>query len=408
MPFNGDFNQTKHQTLCEANKYDVEQQIFIAFLKAQRYSENEIGNVTGNDTRIVADNWDRGIVLDNLTIIDVADLAGVSVSTVSRVLNNHPDVSKKTREKVMAIINEHTYIPNNSARSLKRESIKAVAVIVKGFSNPFFTSMLTVIQQELEENRYIAMLHQVDPNQDEVEAAISLCKEKKPRALIFMGGNFQHSRDKLARLNVPYVMLTITMHKNVDRGTFSSVAIDDYAASYRVGEAICKAGHKSFGVISSYTNDKSISRLRLDGFKKALQDNGLQLNEKAVAYAGQFSRAAGYEAAKQLMQTAKFTALFCISDILALGAIRAIHDEGYSVPEDISVIGFDGIDEGRYSIPSLATVKQPGMEMAYECVQILLNQLRKGSPHEHMVFKETLLDGESFYAPNGINGFKQG
>lgn len=334
--------------------------------------------------------------MNDLTIVDIADLAGVSVSTVSRVLNKHPDVSAKTCKKVLDIINQYGYVPNNSARNLKRESMKAVAVIVKGFSNPIFTAMLGIIQHELEQNGYTMILAQVKTNQDEVGAAISLCKEKKPRGLIFMGGNFRHTRGKLAMLDVPFVMLTITMHNNVDRGAFSSVTVDDHAAGYNVAQKIFEEGHRRLAAIGSSANDISISRLRIEGFRSAMQSNGLANEDSQIAYAGEFSYKAGYDAAKELLRRAQFTCLFCISDILAFGAIRAIHDAGLSVPQDISVVGFDGIEEGRYHIPSLATMKQPETDMAYESVRILLNHIRSGAPHRHLLFDAVFQQGESF------------
>lgn len=335
--------------------------------------------------------------MEDLTIIDIAEYAGVSVSTVSRVLNNHPDVSAKTREAVLRVMEKYNYVPNNSARNLKRESIRAVGVVVKGFSNPFFTPMLRVIQHELDDNRYMMLLHQADPNEDEVEAAIALIKEKKPRGLIFLGGNFSHSRDKLALLNLPFVMTTITMHKDVDRQAFSSVTIDDYAEGYSVTDHICKAGHRKIACIGFSQDDKSIARLRINGFFQALRDNGLDDSEQRIAFAGESSRQAGYDATRRLLETTEFSCLFCVSDVIALGALRALHDAGKRVPQDVSLVGFDGIEEGRFSIPSLVSMKQPDVEMAHTSVQLLMNCLRrKGAVHEHRIFKAEFLEGESF------------
>ncbi len=336
--------------------------------------------------------------MDGITIVDVAEKAGVSVSTVSRVMNNHPNVSEKTRHKVHNIINEYGYIPNNSARNLKRESLKAIGVIVKGFSNPFFISMLSIIQKELEEKRYIMILHQVQEDQDEVIAAISLCKEKKPHGLIFMGGNFEHSSKKLAMLQLPYVMLTITLHGAVDRTCFSSVTIDDYAAGYAITDKICKLGHKKIAAIGFSPEDISVSRLRITGFLQALHDNNINIGQDPVWYAKEYTMRAGYDTTTQLLNHGPFTCLFCISDTLALGALRALHDAGLSVPQDISLVGFDGIDAGRYSTPSLATMRQPIAQMAHKSVQVLLSHLRQGTPHCHLLFEGEFLAGESFAA----------
>ncbi|MDL2323674.1 LacI family transcriptional regulator [Ruminococcaceae bacterium OttesenSCG-928-A16] len=332
-------------------------------------------------------------------IQDIALLAGVSKSTVSRVLNNHPDVSEKTRQKVLQVIEAQSFIPNNSARNLKREPIRAVAVVVKGFTNPLFTQMLTIIQKKLEEHDYLMLLHQVDPVQNEIEEAISFVKEKKPKGLIFLGGNFQHQREKTAMLGVPFIMVTISMHKKVDRNLFSSVTVDDYAEGYAIADKICKAGHTNVAAIGYRQDDKSISRLRIEGFLQALRDNGTQPDENCVAYAGTFAYQAGYQAAQKLIRAdSSKTCLFCISDMLALGAMRALHDEGLRVPEDVSVVGFDGVEAGRYNIPSLATVKQPYEEMANQSVQILLGCMEKKQPHQHIIFKAEYLDGESFAA----------
>lgn len=333
---------------------------------------------------------------NEVNILDIARYAGVSVSTVSRVLNNHPDVSAETKQKVKAIIEEHSYIPNNSARNLRRESLKAIGVIVKGFTNPFFTRMLDIIQNELQERRYLMLLQQADPNQDEINAALSLVKEKKPRGLIFMGGNFTQQPDKLAMLDIPFVMTTITINEGIERSAFSSVTIDDYAEAYRVSDRICKAGHRDICAIGATSDDKSISHLRIEGFRKALHDNGCDVGEDRLEYAGEFSMEAGYNAAKRLLERSVFTCLFCISDLHALGAIRAIHDAGRRIPQDISVIGFDGLENAKYSIPSLATVKQPEEKIAHAAVSILMNRLQKSAAHEHMLFEADFQEGESF------------
>lgn len=211
-----------------------------------------------------------------------------------------------------------------------------------------------------------------------------------------MGGNFTQSSEKLAMIDVPYVMLTITMDENIDRKTFSSVTIDDFQSGYEIANRIYDAGHRKVAVIASGHDDMSISRLRLDGFRCGLNEHNIELGEDKIAYTDDFTRAAGYECVKELLERTQFSCLFCISDIMALGAIRAIHDAGLSIPKDVSVIGFDGLDEGRYSIPSLATVKQPGEEMARRSVYILLNRLRTGASHKHDLFNVSFLEGESF------------
>lgn len=335
--------------------------------------------------------------MNDLTIIDIARLAGVSVSTVSRVINKHPDVSAATVEKVAAVIERYSYVPNNSARNLKRDSSKAIGIIIKGLTNPVFITMLKIIQREIERNGYSLIMAQVDPNHDEVTTAISLCKEKKPRGLIFMGGNFRHAQGKLQMLDAPYVMLTITM-RDVDKNTFSSVTVDDFAAGRSVADAIYAAGHRKVAVMGSRAEDMSISRLRIDGFIKGWTEHGLCLPKERVAYSGSFAYKAGNDATVELLKSLEFTCLFCVSDTQAIGAMRAIHSAGLRVPEDISVVGFDGIDECAYYIPSLTTMRQPFEKMANNSVQLLLGHIRSGAAHKHLVYQAEWREGESFQA----------
>ncbi len=131
------------------------------------------------------------------TIKDIAQICGVGVSTVSRAINNHPDINSETKEKIMSAIREYGYVPNDSARNLKRVDAKAIAVLVKGIANPFFTSMITVIEQECKKRHYSMELSHIEADEDEVDVAQKVVKEKRLRGIIFLGGLFSHSEEKL-------------------------------------------------------------------------------------------------------------------------------------------------------------------------------------------------------------------
>ena len=126
--------------------------------------------------------------MEELTIKDVARICGVGVSTVSRAINNHPDINPETKQKVMDTIREHGYIPNNSARNLKRIDAKSIAVLVKGMTNPVFSSMIKVIGAEIKRKKYNMVLNHVNSNEDEVDVALEVVKEKRVRGIIFLGG----------------------------------------------------------------------------------------------------------------------------------------------------------------------------------------------------------------------------
>ena len=131
--------------------------------------------------------------MESITIKDVARICGVGVSTVSRAINNHPDINPETKEMIMQVIKENHYVPNNSARNLKRSDARAIAILIKGISNPFFNSMIKVFEEEIQKKKYTLVLQHVDEWQDETEVALELEKEKRLRGIVFLGGFASHS-----------------------------------------------------------------------------------------------------------------------------------------------------------------------------------------------------------------------
>lgn len=335
---------------------------------------------------------------ETVTIHDIARYASVGVGTVSRVINNHPDVSDKTREKVLAVIQEHGYIPNNSARSLKRDAIQGIGVIIRGFTNPFFVAMLEVIQKELREQDYIMFIEPIDTMREtnEVEAAISLVKEKKLQGALFLGGELQAHAQQLSLLDVPYVTVTTTVEHGVDPASFSSVRVDDYLEGRRIGLRILEAGHRDIAVVGFRTATQPVSGRRIIGFLSAMEEYGVVVQEGFLDSDKDFSVSAGYAAAQKTLQQTQSSCMFCMSDTIALGAIRAVHDYGLTIPDDVSIVGFDGIIETQYSIPTIATVRQPGEQMARTSVRFLLERIRNKAKNQHVILEAEFLPGESF------------
>ena len=164
--------------------------------------------------------------MEEITIKDIARICGVGVSTVSRAINNHPDINPETKEMIMRVIKENNYVPNNSARNLKRQDAKAIAVLVKGINNSFFSQMIKVLEEEIKEKSYAMVLQHVDYDEDEVEVALKLVKEKRLRGIIFLGGYLVHSEEKLAQLHVPFILSTTGMlPKGFSRNTYSDLVI---------------------------------------------------------------------------------------------------------------------------------------------------------------------------------------
>lgn len=338
--------------------------------------------------------------METITIMDIAKLCGVGVSTVSRAINNHPDINEDTKAMIMKVIKENNYIPNNSARNLKRSASKTIAVLIKGIGNPFFNKMLKVFEKEIQEKKYSFLLHRVEEHEDEVDIAIELEKEKRLKGIVFLGGFFSHSEEKLQQIKVPFVLSTIGVTDKIDKTIYSSVAVNDIKESYKMVDYLCKLGHKKIAIITPTPEDESIGKLRLEGYVKALEDNNIPYNHNLVGYIEDdmetYSMQYGYQVTKNLLISGEeFTAIYAIADSMAVGACRAIFDMGKNVPEDYSVAGFDGMDITYYYNPTITTICQPVEEMAYETIKILFDIIHNKKCQENKIFPAELVVGQS-------------
>ena len=338
--------------------------------------------------------------MESITIKDVARICGVGVSTVSRAINNHPDINSETKEMVMRVIREHNYIPNNSARNLKRSDSKTIAVLIKGISNPFFSEMIRILEQEIQKKKYSFVLHRVEDEEDEVDVALELVKEKRLKGIIFLGGFFSDRQEKLGQLEVPFVLTTIGVPDQEGSGLYPSVSVDDYAESYKMVDYLCDLGHKRILILAARADDESIGKLRLEGYRRALRDRGIEPDEKLCVYMREdlesYSMENGYASMKSALERGlDFTAVYAISDSVAIGACRAIFDAGKRVPEDYSVAGFDGLDIANYYNPTLTTMRQPVEEMAYAASKLLFRLIRQEGKPKRQVFPAELVVGTS-------------
>lgn len=339
--------------------------------------------------------------MEEVTIKDIAKICGVGVSTVSRAINNHPDINPETKEMILHVIKEHGYVPNNSARNLKRTDTKSVAVLVKGITNPFFSDMIKVIEEESKKKHYSMYLQNVEEVDDEIDVAQELIKEKRLRGIIFLGGLFSHSEEKVNKLTVPFVFSTVaSFPENYDKQFYSSIAVDDRKESARLVEYLIGLGHKKIAIIVTRPSEESIGLLRLQGYKDALTKHNIPIEESLIIDAEydteHYSMKNGYLAAKDLIRSGKeFTAVYAVSDTLAIGVQRALLEEGLKIPEQVSVAGYDGLNMVQYISPSLTTVKQPVEAMAKETIKLLFDIIAGKKEHQHIRLEAKICENES-------------
>ncbi len=331
-----------------------------------------------------------------MTIKDIARLSGVGVSTVSRVLNDRPDVSEESRRRVLQVIAEYNYLPNNSARSLVRTKSDAVGLVVRGVQNPFYTGIIRAIERDLDAADFTMVMRQIGSCEDEIKCGAMMEREKRLQGIIFLGGRSDYSPADTALLNVPFVCCSYTnTYGTLDPTKYSSVSIADEQEAYRAVMDLAQKGHRRIAALSTDPRDWSIAQLRCSGYAHALHDLGLSLEDGEIIRADDFTIESAYRAVtERLKRPADFTAIFAISDDMAIGAMRALRESGRSIPEDCSIIAIDGLTVSEYIYPMLTTLCQPTDEMGAKSVEILMSVIRGGS-HRHLILPTTLRTGQS-------------
>ena len=330
-----------------------------------------------------------------MNIKDIAQIAGVGVSTVSRVLNDHPDVKEETRAKILEVIKKNNYIPNNSARVLKQINTTNIGILVKGVFNPFFSSILKIVSTSVEEAGY-TMILQHHNNENDIETLLGFIKEKKLQGVICLGGNFLDLTDEvLVEVDTPIVLVSVDSVTRKNLKSCSSISINNQQASYMAVSYLINKGHKEIALMLGERADFGISRQRYEGYKKALVDYYIPFNEQYILY-GEYDCKEAYERTLELLRSQKqITAIFAISDMMAIGVAKAVVDLGYKIGEDISIMGFDGMDIATYYEPSITTIKQPKQDIGLRSVDLLLKLLSGKAENVHIFLDVKLVEGGS-------------
>ncbi|MDK0862293.1 LacI family DNA-binding transcriptional regulator [Clostridium perfringens] len=333
-----------------------------------------------------------------MQIKDIAKIAGVGVGTVSRVINNCPDVSEKTRRKVSKIIEKYNYVPNNNARLLKMNDTKNICVFVRGVYNPFFSEIVNYIREEISKAGYFMILQQEEYKNgtEEIKSMLSLIKENKLKGIISLGAQLYNIDSKLFNeIKIPIVFTSADVLKDNDIDSISTIKVENRYSSYNGVKYLINKGHRNIAILLGDINDKGISIERFNGYKRALFEENFLVNKKYIKY-GKYECKFAYEKTLELLEESKeVTAIFAISDLMAVGAAKAITDKGLRVGEDIALLGFDGMDMTKYYFPGISTIEQPKERLAKESINLLLDLINKKSKNRNIVIETNLLERES-------------
>ncbi|MGG0717751.1 LacI family DNA-binding transcriptional regulator [Robertmurraya massiliosenegalensis] len=339
------------------------------------------------------------------TIKDVARLSGVSMSTVSRVLNSPESVREDKRIKVQKIIEELKYHPNALARGLISKRTQSLGVLIPDISNLYVSEIMKGMEDAAHNLGLNLILCNTDRNQEKMIRYLKVLKEKQVDGIIFTSEPITEAVFQIFdQLNIPIVLAaTQSIEYNIP-----SVKIDDEKAGYDAACYLMDQGHVDIGMISGPTTDVIAGFPRYFGFKQALKDRlGRSQIDKFIEF-GAYQFEDGYKGMERLyLKNPHLTSVFCASDEMALGAISYLHKIGKEVPNDISILGFDNTKIAKMSIPQLTTVAQP----MYEIGKFAVNKLEcvinsEGLDEVRTYVKHTIIERES--VKNNDSQIKEG
>ncbi|UOF88676.1 LacI family transcriptional regulator [Fodinisporobacter ferrooxydans] len=317
----------------------------------------------------------------SLTINDIARLAGVSKATVSRVINNGKTVDPKLRDNVLSVIEQVNYRPSALARGLVKNESNLIGIIVPEIANIVFGVMLEGVSKVAEIYGYDIMLSLTEKSTKKEIHYLNLHRDKQVDGIILSSRSLKKEHiEIIERFEIPCVLIG---QKSSVPG-IPSVHLDNFSASYEAVKTLIRFGHRKIAMIRAPLDDGESGDERFRGYATALADEGIQFEDDWISVSD-FSAAEGYVAMKQIIESGfQPTALFAASDKIALGAMNYLQDQGYMIPRDISIFGFDDMDVTELVRPKLSTVHYSSIEMGMTAFRNLIKLIKKEEiPAQH-------------------------
>lgn len=333
-----------------------------------------------------------------VTIRDVASHCGVSISTVSRALNKYTDISHETKERVLASVEELGYIPNIIGRGLSSKNSKGIGFIVSGLldinrhDNQWSLILQGIYKFALEKGLEVS-IYTNDSSVGNQRTYEQFCRERSLAGAVLCGITTKDAYFRtLMATEIPCVLIDVPI---VGKQT-GCVSIDNVEASRDIAEYLISLNHSKFLIIAG-KKDAAVTLERIAGTNASFSDHNIKLTNEIVEYCD-FNEAMAYDAVMKHLKTYGKTqtdAFICMSDVMALGVLRAIADCGYSVPEDFSVTGFDDIAIAQYARPALTTVRQDATASGYQGARLLKKIIENPENAKHVFLPHQLIVRDS-------------
>ena len=317
-----------------------------------------------------------------ITLKQIAEECSVSITTVSNILNGKSNVSEDTKERVLKVIKATGYRPNYMARGLRASKTNSVGIIIDDLTEFSSTGIIDGIMSYFDDHKYKAILENLrfyskwgtkwyhnKGYEDSVQQAIDEFVSIKVDGIIYVAGHARAISCIPENLNIPFVI----SYAFTEQNDISSVEFDDVKAACDMTNHLIQNGHKKIAVIAGSKNNIHTER-RLEGFKKAMTDNNLSVNNNDIKF-GKWDSESGYECAKELLEASDYTAIFCFNDLMAAGAYDCLYEKNLVPGKNISVAGFDNRTMSQYLKPALTTVEIPLYDIGRKSAELILNQI---------------------------------
>ncbi len=336
-----------------------------------------------------------------MNIRDIAQLANVTPGTVSKVLNNYPDISNSTRQLVLKIIEENKYKPNSYTRQQKGVGSKpSIGLIIESVYTSLYETLAEILSIRLHNGNYTILSYHdnyyAQDKSEKFQELVTYANSNSLNGIIYIGGNFEQvSQDRFNELKCPTIFVNAVLPNNMEATSYSSVQVNHYETAYRQMSYLISKGHKNICTLISSNNDNSVYGTRAKAYTDALSDNHLEHNLSYFIEGG-YSYERSYNGLVHLLkQHTDISAICCVTDIVCIAVIRAIHDIGKIPGKDIEIISFDGLEEVNYYVPSITTFAQPINDLTICIYDLLIGLINKERSPQHITFQAKLITNES-------------
>jgi len=325
----------------------------------------------------------------SITLKDVARLAGVSVSTVSRALLDKSDISEETKAKVNRIAEDIGYLPNTLARDLRTRRTHTIGLVISDNSNPFYARLVRGVQNAAIKRGFHMVFVNSDENYEMETKAVKFLKQLRVAGLILSpAANTIDHVHEYSNINLPLVVVTRRL-EGIDVNT---VKVDDIKGAYLGTSHLIELGYHDIVFINGPMHISN-ARDRLKGYSEALMRNHLPFKEQLI-FSGNINSYDGYQTAKKVLESVEPQAIFCYSDFVAIGVMKALAECGHKVPDDVSIVGFDDIELLQFMPTSLTTIRHPMYEIGEKATNLLIDIIskrKKEGPYNYILEPELIV-----------------